>query len=211
MAHSDRDRAIALAGMYQAAFMVRDIARTGLYDGDDFATCVASLMKIDAADSADVYGGLGRIKTGLRLLTEQLNQPRDMEVTRYLLGLFTLERKLSARADLLERIRRDIEVAAAKLDHFPLTHENTIAALAETYVSTVSTLTPRIMVNGEPVHLNRSDNAARIRVLLLAGMRSAILWRQSGGSRWALIWRRKAIINAARELLRELKQAAAAE
>jgi high frequency lysogenization protein len=44
-------------------------------------------------------------------------------------------------------------------------------------------LSPRIMVNGDPAHLNNPENANRIRALLLAGIRAAMLWRQSGGGR----------------------------
>ena len=71
MPQTDKDRTVALAGLFQAVSQVRDIARTGGYDGDDFATSVGSLFKVDAADSVDVYGGLERIKTGLRLLAQQ--------------------------------------------------------------------------------------------------------------------------------------------
>ena len=46
------------------------------------------------------------------------------------------------------------------------------------------------MIKGEPEYLNVSTNAAKIRTLLLAGFRAAILWRQAGGSRWKLLFER---------------------
>lgn len=204
MPATDWDRTIALAALCQSAFMVRDIARTGLYDGDDFATCVESLFKTEARDSADVYGGLIRIKAGLRLMVQQLGQPLDMEVTRYILGLFTLERKLSKRADLINTIRTEIDNTTARLDHFSATHENIVSGLASIYVNTVSTLTPRIMVSGDEAYLSQAENANRIRTLLLAGIRAAILWRQSGGNRFTLLLRRQALIDCAEGLLKEL-------
>ena len=47
------------------------------------------------------------------------------------------------------------------------------------------------MVSGEPHHLSDPKNANKIRALLLAGMRSAVLWRQLGGNRLQLLLARK--------------------
>ena len=76
-----------------------------------------------------------------------------------------------------------------------------MARFADLYLKTISTLTPRIMVSGSQLHLNNPENASRIRALLLAGVRAAILWRQSGGSRWKLLVRRNALLREARLLL----------
>ncbi len=43
-------------------------------------------------------------------------------------------------------------------------------------------------------HLQQTDNAAKIRALLLAGIRSARLWRQLGGHRWQLIFSRRKLL-----------------
>ncbi|MCB1807912.1 MAG: DUF489 family protein, partial [Candidatus Competibacteraceae bacterium] len=55
-------------------------------------------------------------------------------------------------------------------------------------------------------HLNRPDNANRIRTLLLAGLRSAVLWRQKGGGRLTLLLRRKALLAQAQAMLDSLPQ-----
>ena len=60
------------------------------------------------------------------------------------------------------------------------------------------------MVNGDPVHLNNSENANRIRALLLAGIRAATLWRQSGGGRLTLLLRRNPLLLETRMLLARL-------
>ena len=181
MPQTDQDRVIALASLFQATDMVRSIARTGQANPEDFKTCVDSLFKIDAPSSEAIYGGIDHLKRGLSLLVEQLIKPKDMEITRYVIALLVLERKLRKQPPLVQKIRQGIEETMAKLEYFPLTHDNIIASLAAIYASTISTLPPRIMVNGEHVHLNQPENAARIRALLLAGIRSAILWQQSGG------------------------------
>ncbi len=60
------------------------------------------------------------------------------------------------------------------------------------------------MIAGEPLHLQNPDNAARIRVALLAGIRAAVLWRQAGGRKWQLLLRRRALGRTSRELIDNL-------
>lgn len=201
MPQTDHDRVIALAGAMQATDLVRGIARRGQANPDDIETCLASLIRIDAPSSADIYGGIARLRSGLRLLEQQLNNPRDMELTRYVITLMRLERQLSRRDDLLRLIRAGIEDIIQNLAHFPLDHGNTIASFADLYLKTLSTLSPRIMVSGDPVHLNNPANTNRIRALLLAGVRAAILWRQSGGGRLTLLLRRNPLLRETRLLL----------
>ncbi|MFZ4791322.1 MAG: high frequency lysogenization protein HflD [Candidatus Competibacteraceae bacterium] len=203
MPKTDHDRVIALAGAMQAADLARSVARNGLADPEAVATCLASLIRTDAPSSAEVFGGIERLQPGLRLLEQQLNNPQDMELTRYVVTLLRLGRQLARRNDLLKTLAAGIATIIQNLAHFPLDHSNTIARFADLYLKTVSTLTPRVMVNGSQVHLNNPENANRIRALLLAGIRAAILWRQSGGSRWKLLVRRNALLREVRLLLAE--------
>lgn len=201
MPQTDHDRAIALAGVLQAADLVRGIARRGQANAEDVDTCLASLIKIDAPSSIAVFGDLQRLRTGLRLLEQQLANPRDMELTRYAVALLGLERKLARRADLLKAVGAGLEDIIQNLAHFPVHHSNTVARFADIYLKNISTLSPRIMVNGAQIHLNNPENANRIRALLLAGIRAATLWRQSGGSRLTLLLRRNTLLRESRVLL----------
>jgi high frequency lysogenization protein len=106
---------------------------------------------------------------------------------------------------MVEKIRKGIELATQRLDHFPMLHENILAQLADIYAETVSTLQPRIMVQGEPLHLQNQDNINLIRALLLAGIRAALLWRQCGGSRRQLLFGRRKIGVRVEQLLQEAK------
>ncbi|HLR87578.1 MAG TPA: DUF489 family protein, partial [Wenzhouxiangella sp.] len=45
------------------------------------------------------------------------------------------------------------------------------------------------------------EKAAFVRAILLAGLRSAILWHQVGGRQWQLIFRRGKMLQEARSLL----------
>ena len=96
-----------------------------------------------------------------------------------------------------------IEDAAGKLDLYEPTHRNQIAAMADIYKQTISCISPRIMVKGKPLHLQNPDTQNRIRALLLAGIRSAILWKQLGGKRLQLLFARKRILAEAEKLLEQ--------
>ena len=201
MFRTDRDRVIALAALLQVSSLVHSIAHTGQADPAAFATCLASLLQIDAENSEAVYGDITQLRLGLRLLCEQLQRPRDMELTRYVINLLVLERKLAKQPDLLRQIRVGIESSLARLEHFSCTDDAVVAGFAELYAATISTLTPRILVNGEPLYLTNPANQNRIRALLLAGIRAAVLWRQKGGGRLTLLFRRSALLAEGRRLL----------
>jgi high frequency lysogenization protein len=200
------NQAIALAGLSQAVYLVQQIAKRGAADEADLETSIRSVLKIDADDVLDVYGGRPAIATGLKLLEKQLGgrDSLDPEQARYAASLIFLENKLARQPDLLEAIRRGIENVTKQTEPFPLLHENVFAGLAEVYQNTVSRLTPQIVVSGEKAYLGNPANANRIRSLLLAGIRSVVLWRQCGGSRWTFLFQRGKLQKATRELLQGL-------
>jgi high frequency lysogenization protein len=92
------------------------------------------------------------------------------------------------------------------IKHFSETHDNVIAGLAEIYSDTISTFSFRIQVMGEYQHLQQPRIANRIRTLLFAGIRSAVLWRQLGGRRLKIILYRNKITRNAEQLLEEAKR-----
>jgi high frequency lysogenization protein len=75
------------------------------------------------------------------------------------------------------------------------------ARLAELYVSTLSTLKPRVLVNGSPLILQQQPVVERIRAALLAAVRAAVLWRQLGGRQWQLVLKRRQYAMLTRGLL----------
>jgi high frequency lysogenization protein len=83
-------------------------------------------------------------------------------------------------------------------------HENVLANFADIYHQTISTLQPRIMVIGDQQYLSSPFTVNKIRSVLLAGIRSAQLWRQCGGSRWKLIFARSKLQAETRFLLSKL-------
>ncbi|WP_425331378.1 DUF489 family protein [Proteus mirabilis] len=75
-------------------------------------------------------------------------------------------------------------------------HPDVLASLGSLYADTISHLKPRVMVQGNPHYLGQAGVVAEIRALLLAAVRSAVLWRQLGGSYWDFLFGRKAMIEA---------------
>jgi len=192
-----RDQAIALAGMAQAAFLVDQLARTGVLDRDIARPCVESLFKFDAVSAEDVYGGLGNLRVGIAVLTTLLDRKLDrqrQDQLRYLSGMIHLQRRLRARDDMLQVVRNRLEHIARHGTHFSSDPSQVVAAIAGLYQDTISTFPYRIQVTGEPRYLQQDANANRIRTLLLAGIRGATLWQQCGGRRWLLMFQRRSLL-----------------
>ena len=202
-----KNRTIALAGLFQSARLVQQTARGEPRDKETTAASIGSVFNTNPASAMDVYGDIGTIRTGLEVLVQQLgndNTRRDMELTRYVVTLMHLEHKLSRKPGMLETIRSGIETCRQQIESDDEHETSVIAPLAELYKQTISTLQPRVLVNGEPTVLNNLDSKNMVRALLLAGIRSAVLLHQSGGTRLKLIFQRRKLFECARELLQEM-------
>ena len=156
--------------------------------------------------SAEVYGGdPWHVQTGLRTLRGLLE--RDAEVVRsdtirYALTLIHIERKLRSNQEVMQKIAAGIDKSGRQLEHFDALHENVLASLAGVYLDTISTFKTRVQVTGDVRNLQNAGSANKIRAALLAGVRSAILWRQVGGRRWHLVFARKSMLHEASKLLK---------
>jgi high frequency lysogenization protein len=207
MQHSYREQVLAFSGIWQAVKLVQQVARNGHADPSDFEACINTLFVTDPETTEEVYGTIKAMTTGLETILDQFGDAtdhRDMELTKYVVALMHLERKLAREPDLMARIGSGLELAKSQSVHFgSASHENVIANLAETYSQTISTLTPKIIVQGEQGYLSNPNNADRVRALLLAGIRSTVLWYQCGGRRLNLIFSRRKLLNQAKELLNE--------
>ena len=200
------NQTIALAGIAQAAALVQQLATKGSADAVALESSIASILKIDSDSVLDIYGGLSGLKLGLEQLDQQLTSYKisNPEQARYSASLVFLEHQLSGRKDLLNTIQQGVLRAQGQAEHFGVLHDNVLANLADVYQNTISTLQPRIMVNGEANYLSRTETAHKIRACLLAGIRSAILWRQCGGTRWKFLFYRKKIQAELQQLLKKI-------
>ena len=210
MAGSFHDQVLALAGIFQSACLVQQLARAGSTDNTALHASIRSILALDAPDVDTIYGGAQDMRLGLELLTSRLtgkSKSSDLEIARYVVALVQLEGSLRRNPKMLDDLRQGIDTTRAQMQFFANdipaegVHPLLLEKLAALYSQTISVLTPRIMVTGEHGHLTNPAIAAKVRATLLAGIRSAVLWRQLGGRRWQLLFTRGKIARAAAGLL----------
>ena len=207
-----RNRTLALAGVFQAAALVQQLAHHGRADETALTASINSVLAIDAPSAEAVYGDARGVTLGLRCLTDNLHQPKNaegVEIAHYVARLLQLERTLGRDTVMLATIRHRLK---SLIDNLTIANgkknagaETQVATkLAELYRATLSTIKPRIMVTGEHGHLNDPTTAEMVRAVLLAGIRSAYLWRQLGGARWQLFINKQTTVSEARRILEQL-------
>lgn len=202
------EQAIAMAGVFQAAALVEQLAKSGQAPADPLAVSMGSLFNQNPASALDVFGDqLANVDLGLRAMHElfTLKQSRNYpDSLRYVLGILHLQTKLSRRRDMLEVIGKRLNQSAHQVEHFGISHENIMASVAAIYSDTLSTFAFRIQVSGDFNYLKQPRVANQVRALLLAGIRAATLWRQVGGSRLQVIFRRRRLAENALQLIKRL-------
>jgi len=201
-----KEQLIALGGVFQAAVLVDQLARTGQASEANLGCMLGSLLVRDPKDTLEVFGGDDlNLREGYRALVGALERDPAIlqrEPLRYALSMLNLERQLAKRGDMLELIGKRLPQIQSQADHFGLVHDNVIASSGALYQDTLSTLRQRIQVHGDSRFLQQANNASKIRALLLAGIRAARLWRQLGGHRWQLVFSRRKLLNELYDLMR---------
>ncbi|ANI28861.1 lysogenization regulator [Yersinia entomophaga] len=205
MAKNYYDITLALAGICQSARLVQQLAHEGQCDNEALHTSLNSVLLTNPDSTLAVYGGDEKFLTmGLETLQVVLNANRQgpsAELTRYALSLMVLERKLNAHQSAMSTLGERISQLDRQLAHFDLESETMMSALAAIYVDVISPLGPRIQVTGNPAMLQSTLIQAKVRAALLAGIRSAVLWQQVGGSRLQLMFSRNRLFKQAQSIL----------
>ena len=194
-----KHRTLALAGLMQGLRLAQATAQNGSADDADLTASLASVFRVDAESVESVYGSAQQMRTGLDILIGQLQggERRDGAISRMAVTVLHVERQLNARKDLMNALHEGIVDAQRQREHFGVTHSTVIARLGDIYANTVSRLSTRVLVQGNPAQLQQEQVVAQIRASLLAAVRSAVLWRQLRGSYWDLLLRRRAMLEAA--------------
>ncbi|OUS33973.1 lysogenization regulator HflD ['Osedax' symbiont bacterium Rs2_46_30_T18] len=221
MSRSQDEQAIAVAAMFQAASLVDQIANKGMISQSSFETSINSLFEMSPDNTEAVFGGqqflAHNLGLGLRTLTDIVDKRRNNNtnhITNYVLAMIMLQQKLAKNQNMLSLMSQRLENLSDKalkyyanesIDAEPAsanyTHTNVVAGLDGLYQDTISTFSFRIKVQGDPRHLQNKENAAKVRALLLAGIRAAILWRQVGGRRWHLLFFKSRIRQSVQKIL----------
>ncbi len=204
----EQDRTLALAGVFQAATLAQQLARRGYADEVPMQASVRSILITDAVNTLSVFGGLEGILFGLNAIQEKMaspGKPVDFEVARYVLDLCRLQGKLARDNAMVETISNRIADIQKEFGSQEEISNQAYAALAQLYRETISTMKPKIIVQGEHGHLANPQIVDKVRTCLLAGVRAAYLWGQLGGHRWQLVFGRKTYLAHAKEVVKRLR------
>ncbi|MFV7563720.1 high frequency lysogenization protein HflD [Aeromonas sp. PS2Canimalfood6] len=201
MSDKFQDRTMAFAGICQAAYLVQKVARDGACDEASLRESLQSILVTNPTQPLEVFGSHLAIRDGYRALVEQLGadgSQKNAELTRYVVSLIALERKLAKRKDILNMLGERISQIGRQQQHFDLLDEQILANMASIYSDLISPIGPRIQVAGTPLFLQQPLVQHKVRALLLAGIRAVVLWRQLGGSRTQIIFARKKMVELAK-------------
>ena len=205
-----QERIIALAAVFQAATLARDLAHNGTCDIINFNALIDTLFVFNPGTTREVYNNnIDCLEDGLKALSCISHNKMDndsAEVVRYALSLLALQKQLSKQPDMLEVIRSRLNHIDYNKTHFSDDVSQLANSISGLYQDTLSTLKFRIQVNGNMQHLQQTAISDKIRALLLAGIRSAMLWRQLGGNKWQIIFGRGEIEKQSEILLEEIRR-----
>ena len=208
---------LTLSAVVQSAQLVRALAHTGSAPFPAMKALIDPLFALNAPSFNTIFPDLRLARPGLEWLTVRARQRRSVEndeVLRYTRNLLLLRTKLMADTDMQSRLGRRLQSISPLSAPYSDPHrqtstepvglhetERSFEALATLYQDTISTLPFRIQVQGKVEHLQDERIANRIRALLLAGIRFAVLWHQIGGRPWHLFILRGRINRIATSML----------
>ncbi|WJV55722.1 high frequency lysogenization protein HflD [Prodigiosinella aquatilis] len=205
MAKNYHDITLALGGICQSACLVQQLAHQGNCSSDTLRTSLNSILIVNPATTLDVFGNEeSNLTTGLKTLLSILNSTRgdlNTELSRYTFSLIALERRLDKNRSAFKELSSRINQLGRQTEHYDLLSDTIINVLAGIYVDVISKLGPRIQVTGSVDILKNNQIQAKVRAILLAGIRSAVLWQQVGGGRLQLMFARNALVKHAQQIL----------
>ncbi|HEY9040887.1 MAG TPA: DUF489 family protein, partial [Rheinheimera sp.] len=140
---------IALAGLCQALKLVQQVARSTEQDKAALNIMLNSVAVIDAEQPLSIYGDNEvNLATGLKLIVDQLGDKpqKDVELTRYIVGVLALERRLHKSPANLKQLGDKLQHLQRQLQHFAVTDDNMLASLADIYSTCISSLGSRIQI-----------------------------------------------------------------
>jgi len=198
---------IALAGLCQAAALVKQVARSNEFDSQSLVTSLNSIAITTSDNTEQVFGDVNHLALGYQTILAQLSNQstnKDVEVTRYIANLLSIERKLSSSKKTMAALGERISNIQRQQLHLEITDSQMLSNLASIYTDVVSPVARKIQVAGDPEILKRPDNQHRVRAILLAGLRAAVLWRQLGGKRRHILFSRQQILDSAQQTLNNI-------
>ena len=196
-----KNETISLGAIYQACNEIKKIAWQGEINSNIIQPLINSVYQTTSEDIEALYINIKRLNSGLDFLRRQLVGDafsRDGEVSRYFEAIGILIKNMNKKEEIFNKLRTELTQQSMPIKEDNL--DQHALFLSDLYLTTVSTVEPRIIVNGDNKYLTDKKNAAMIRSLLLCAIRSYILWQQSGGSKFRLFIFKKKIAELAVKL-----------
>jgi len=182
-----KNEVISLGAIYQASSEIKKIAWQGKINNKFIEPLIYSVYQTTSNEIEDIYINLKRLNTGLDFLRKQFVGDvfsRDAEVDRYFEAINVLVKNMNENSEIFSNLRDELSSHKENVTEDNL-HEHA-EFLSNLYLKTISKINPRIIVNGDNIHLTDNKNASMIRALLLSAIRSFILWQQSGGTKFRI-------------------------
>ena len=182
-----KNEVISLGAIYQASSEIKKIAWEGKINNKFIEPLIYSVYQTTSNEIEDIYINLKRLNTGLDFLRKQFVGDvfsRDAEVDRYFEAINVLVKNMNKNSEIFSNLRDELSSHKENVTEGNL-HEHA-DFLSNLYLKTISKINPRIIVNGDNIHLTDNKNASMIRALLLSAIRSFILWQQSGGTKFRI-------------------------
>jgi high frequency lysogenization protein len=210
---------ITLAAVVQCAALVYELAFTGKADQRNLISSINPIFVLNPGSFNDVYPNVEQLTLGLNTVQKIFANNRtrkNAEIIRYTLGMLTLRQRLKSSSRMQSIVRESLEPMTplhplendrenmSSEDLELLKQDRTFRQLSNIYRETISTISFRIQVAGKVEYLKNENIANRIRGLLFAGIRSAVLWHQLKGRRWQLLFYRKRIQETAGAIRQKL-------
>ena len=207
-------RILSLAGAVQAAQTCLWFCKRGGQISPaeilhDESVCLNSLLIFHPETAEDVYAegvtGLQRgIKTLVSVCEGQMEQ--HFEIMSCVQSMMRIEKLLAEEPEMLKILQlrlSDLQTVSPQADAGEL--QKFCSEVDSVYRATLSRLKRRIPLKISKIAHGDKNLVPRIRTLLLAGVRSIVLWHQCGGRLWRLFFERQKIANTGRLLLSSTK------
>ncbi|WP_298635247.1 high frequency lysogenization protein HflD [uncultured Umboniibacter sp.] len=185
-------RTLAVAGMFQCADLISELARHGRCDEQAYLAVIKSVFSNDADNVAKVYEDVNNLRYGAQVCVDIAKQRKAnyQNLMIYVMGMIQLEKQMRARKDFMPKIDEGLTLSTRQVELYGYEHDSVSGSLSNLYQSTFSTLSHRIQVVGDVNWLTQDRVASRIRALLFAGIRATMLWRNLNGRRYQLLFQR---------------------
>jgi high frequency lysogenization protein len=190
----EANKTMALAGIFQAAILVHQIAFNQKYNEQAFLSSIESILKINLPDVASLFGNSENIQYGLSYLiyysTNDSTKKEDKLLIKYLLYMTKLAKHVLSNKNLFNRLQHRLKGINLQAEHLGHLHDIVIRELALLYRQSFVSIGLDIPVFGKRSCFKGNDTLNKIYALLLAGIRASVLWYQVGGSRLELFFSR---------------------